>query len=189
MLLARLGLVATLSFPLGMHGTPANASKEVTPITVIPTTVHTTSISTIHPELEMQLRSRKGGSVKFWESVSWCETNHKWNDGGYYSGGLGMARSVWVNYGGKQFAPRPHQATKEEQIIVANRVAFFGFQTKRVFATLEDRQNNKPYFRPAVGWRNLKNWGKGCANWRTRKPARERYTEAGMVEWKKSRES
>ena len=52
-------------------------------------------------ELQHQLKSKKGGSIKFWEAVSWCETNHKWNDGGYYSGGLGMAQSVWVNYGGK----------------------------------------------------------------------------------------
>jgi len=139
--------------------------------------------------LVAQLKSKKGGSIAFWEAVSWCETNHKWNDGGYYSGGLGMAQSVWVNYGGKQFAPRPSKATKEEQIIVANRTAFFGFQTKNVFGTLEDRENNKPFFRPAVGWKSMTKWGKGCVNWRTRKPARERYTEKGMAEWKESRSS
>lgn len=138
-------------------------------------------------ELQYQLKSKKGGSIKFWEAVSWCETNHKWNDGGYYSGGLGMAQSVWVNYGGKQFAPRPSKATKEEQIIIANRTAFFGFQTKNVFGTLDDRLNNKPYFRPAVGWRSMKNWGKNCVNWKTRKPARDRYTEVGMTEWLKTR--
>lgn len=187
MLLARLGLVATLSLSaLGLNVNSTTSAEEVTTTTaLVSTTVR--KASALHPELEMQLRSRKGGSVKFWESVSWCETNHKWNDGGYYSGGLGMAQSVWVNYGGKQFAPRPSRATKEQQIIVANRVAFFGFQTKRVYATLDDKLNNKPYFRPAVGWKNMTKWGKGCANWRTRKPARERYTEAGMIEWKRSR--
>jgi hypothetical protein len=30
-------------------------------------------------------------------------------------------------------------------------------------------------------------WGKNCVNWKTRKPARARYTEAGMVEWLKTR--
>ena len=149
--------------------------------------VHLMSIDMRHPELVAQLRSKKGGSIRFWEAVSWCETNHKWNDGGYFSGGLGMAQSVWEGYGGRQFAKSPKKATKEEQIIVANRMAFFGFQTKDVFRTLDDKLNNKPFFRPAVGWRSSSNWGKHCANWKTRKPLRDRYTEAGMVEWLKTR--
>jgi hypothetical protein len=143
----------------------------------------------MHPELVAQLRSKKGGSIAFWEAVSWCETNHDWDDGGYYSGGLGMAQSVWVNYGGKQFASRPSKATKQEQIIIANRTAFFGFQTKNVFRTLEDRENNKPFFRPAQGWKSMTKWGKGCVDWQARKPSRDRYTEKGIAEWKKSRSS
>lgn len=127
--------------------------------------------------LHTQLSTRKVGSVKFWEAVSWCETNHNWDDGGYYSGGLGMAQSVWENFGGKQFASRPSKATKTQQIIVANRVAFLGFQTKRQFRTLDDKLNNRPYLRPAVGWRNLRNWGRDCVNWKTRKPLRVKYTE------------
>lgn len=149
--------------------------------------VHIMTVNSMHPELVAQLKTHKAGSIKFWEAVSWCETNHNWENGGYFSGGLGMAQSVWDNYGGKQFASRPPKATKEEQIIVANRVAFFGFQTRSTYQTLEDKQNNKPYFRPAVGWRNMKNWGRQCANWRTRKPARDRFTEAGMAEWLKTR--
>lgn len=149
--------------------------------------VQTVPTSTMHPELIEQLRTRKAGSVKFWEAVSWCETNHDWNNGGYFSGGLGMAQSVWVNYGGKQFASRPPKATKEEQIIVGNRVSFLGYQTKNTFRTLDDKLNNRPFFRPAIGWRNSKNWGRGCINWETRKPLRERYTEEGMAEWKKTR--
>ena len=160
-----------------------------TPTSVIHNKIGSMGIANMHPELVTQLRSKKGGSIAFWEAVSWCETNHKWNDGGYYSGGLGMAQSVWVNYGGKQFAPRPSSATKEEQIIIANRTAFFGFQTKNVFGTLDDRLNNKPFFRPAVGWRSMKNWGGQCANWKTRKPLRDRYTEKGIAEWKESRNS
>lgn len=151
--------------------------------------VQATPTNTMHPELIEQLRSRKAGSIKFWEAVSWCETNHKWNDGGYFSGGLGMAQSVWTGYGGKQFAPRPSKATKEEQIIVANRMAFMGYQTKNVFETLDDKLNNRPFFRPAVGWRSSSNWGKNCVNWKTRKPRSNKYTEAGMAEWKKARQA
>ena len=135
------------------------------------------NINAMHPELQAQLRTKRAGSIKFWEAVSWCETNHDWDNGGYYAGGLGIAKSTWEGYGGRQFAPTAKTATKEEQIIVANRIAFFGFQTKRVYRTLEDRQNNKPYFRPAQGWRNMKQWGKGCVNWKTRKPHRDKYTQ------------
>ena len=156
-----------------------------TTTTVLPNQV--TPANAMHPELVEQLRSRKAGSVKFWEAVSWCETNHNWKNGGYFSGGLGMAQSVWNNYGGKQFASRPPKATKEEQIIIGNRVSFLGYQTKNTFRTLDDKLNNRPFFRPAIGWRNSKNWGRGCINWETRKPLRERYTEAGMAEWKKTR--
>ena len=196
MLLARLGLVATLTLSaFGLSTHPTEGTKEVTTTAVsiapqaVAHKVHMMSLSEMHPLLVEQLRTHRAGSVKFWEAVSWCETNHKWNDSGYYSGGLGMAHSVWLNYGGKEFSSRPSKATKEEQIIVANRVAFLGFQTRHTYATLEDQQNNKPYFRPAVGWRSMKNWGKNCVNWRTRKPARDRYTEEGMKAWKKSRQS
>lgn len=180
-LLTALTLTTTTTFgALTTGGNALEASTTTVVITVPAHSVHTTAVTTMHPELQAQLKTKKAGSVRFWEAVSWCETNHKWNDGGYYSGGLGMAQSVWVNFGGKQFAPRPSKATKEEQIIVANRVAFFGFQTKRVFATLEDQQNNRPYFRPAVGARNISNWGKNCVNWRTRKPLRDKYTQTPL---------
>jgi hypothetical protein len=149
--------------------------------------IHATTINAIHPELAEQLKTKKAGSVKFWEAVSWCETNHNWNDGGYYAGGLGIAQSAWRGYGGWEFAKTPKKATKEEQIVVGNRIAFFGFQTRNTFGSLDDKQNNKPFFRPAIGWRNAKNWGKNCVNWKTRKPNHLRFTEEGMAEWKKSR--
>lgn len=186
--------VRLLAIPLSivsLIGLATKAEATGSPPTEIPTStsvIQPTSPA-VHPELVAQLKSKKGGSIAFWEAVAWCETNHEWNNGGHFSGGLGMAQSVWVNYGGRQFASRPSKATKHEQIIVANRVAFFGFQTKNVFRTLKDRENNKPYFRPAVGWKSMTKWGRGCANWKTRKPSRERYTEKGMAEWKESRRS
>ena len=59
--------------------------------------------------------------------------------------------------------------------------------TQAELKTYVDKLNNRPFFRPAIGWRNSKNWGRGCINWETRKPLRERYTEDGMAEWKKTR--
>jgi hypothetical protein len=196
LLLARLGLIATLSLSaIGLINEPNNAPKEVmvTPTdapvvsSAVAHNVHAMTINTMNPELVAQLRSHKGGSIKFWEAVSWCETNHDWKNSGYYAGGLGMAQSAWEGFGGREFSRSPKGATKEEQIIVANRLAFFGYQTKNVFKTLDDKLNNRPFFRPAIGWRSSKNWGKNCVNWKTRRPNHVRFTEVGMIEYMKTR--
>jgi hypothetical protein len=187
-LLTALTLSVTTTFGALTTGGSALEASTTTVVPTIPaSTVHATSVNMMHPELRAQLKTRKAGSVKFWEAVSWCETNHDWDDHGYYAGGLGIAQVTWRGYGGWQFAKTPMKATKEQQIIVANRISFLGFQTKNVYRTLDDRENNRPFFRPAIGWRSSKNWGRGCINWETRKPLRERYTEAGMAEWKKTR--
>lgn len=99
---------------------------------------------------------QKPMSDKYWEAVASCESRNNWRDGGRYAGGLGIAITTWRGYGGYMFAKSPDRATKEQQIIVANRISVFGFQTKHEYLTLEDRLNNKPFFRPAVGFRG---WG------------------------------
>jgi len=172
--------LAITSF-LGALTTGGNAPEASTMTVVITDTEQRVSKSSIPDVYEVmlheQIHTHKAGSVRFWEAVSWCETNHKWNDGGYFSGGLGMALSLWVGYGGKEFASRPSFATKTQQIIVANRAAFLGFQTRHTYATLDDRLNNRPFFRPAV-W--MPNWGRDCVNWRTRKPRSDKYTQTPL---------
>jgi hypothetical protein len=101
-----------------------------------------------------------GPSIKYWKKVAQCETRQDWQNGGNWGGGLGIATSTWQGYGGKEFASHPSKATILEQIIVANRISTFGYQTKNEFMTVEDRTNNKPFFRPAVGfsgWGCIKN--------------------------------
>ena len=99
----------------------------------------------------------------YWHRMAQCETGGNWKDTGKWSGGLGIYTQTWIGYGGLEFAKKPELATIEEQIIVANRISTQGYQTKNEFLTLEDRQNNKPFFRPAVGfggWGCKKNIGK-----------------------------
>lgn len=67
---------------------------------------------------------------KFVERLAWCETHADWDNGGNWAGGLGIARSTWVAFGGRQFASTPDRATKEHQIIVANRIALWGHLRK-----------------------------------------------------------
>jgi hypothetical protein len=66
-------------------------------------------------------RSTGGGSV--WDALAQCESGGNWaiNTGNGYEGGLQFAHSTWVAYGGLEFAPRADLATREQQIIVAER--------------------------------------------------------------------
>jgi LysM repeat protein len=58
-----------------------------------------------------------------WDGVAECESGGNWqiNTGNGYYGGLQFRQSTWEEYGGLEFAPRADLATKEEQIIVAER--------------------------------------------------------------------
>jgi pyruvate/2-oxoglutarate dehydrogenase complex dihydrolipoamide acyltransferase (E2) component len=58
-----------------------------------------------------------------WDGVAQCESGGNWsiNTGNGYYGGLQFSQSTWEAYGGLEFAPRADLATKEEQIIVAER--------------------------------------------------------------------
>lgn len=168
-----------------IHLTSTQA-QALTPNTIVITDIAASELQNQFPkiyvpsmpsELAAQLRSKKAASIRFWEAVSWCETNHNWNDGGYYAGGLGIAQSAWRGYGGWEFAKSPKDATKHQQIVVANRISFFGYQTRNTFITFEDRLNDRPFFRPSV---RTPSWGRNCVNWKTRRPLSERYVETPL---------
>ena len=59
-----------------------------------------------------------------WDRVAECESGGDWsiNTGNGYSGGLQFSHSTWRTYGGEEFAPLAYQASREEQIVVAERV-------------------------------------------------------------------
>ncbi|MEX1007313.1 MAG: transglycosylase family protein [Acidimicrobiia bacterium] len=61
-----------------------------------------------------------------WDALAACESGGRWStiDGapGGYDGGLGIARSTWAVFGGREFAPIAGQATREEQITVGERI-------------------------------------------------------------------
>ncbi len=62
------------------------------------------------------------GSV--WDRLAQCESTGNWsiNTGNGYYGGLQFDARTWRAYGGTEFAPLPHQASREEQIAVATKV-------------------------------------------------------------------
>lgn len=117
--------------------------------------VHTKSSSNLTPKTDKGEALPKVALVKnlrpvvppeFWDKLAQCETGGNWThrgghgDGrGLFGGGIGiMSRGkfgdkdmgTWERWGGEQFAPSPDKATKEQQIIVANRIAVYGWKTK-----------------------------------------------------------
>jgi Transglycosylase-like domain len=62
------------------------------------------------------------GSVN-WDAIARCETQGNWSmQGPRFSGGLGFANTTWSGFGGQQFASNAGQASRAQQIIVAQRV-------------------------------------------------------------------
>lgn len=61
------------------------------------------------------------GSV--WDRIAQCESGGNWsiNTGNGYYGGLQFSASTWRAFGGGQYAPYAHQATRAQQIEVAKR--------------------------------------------------------------------
>src|SRR5699024_1592936 len=58
-----------------------------------------------------------------WDRLAQCESGGNWaiNTGNGYQGGLQFSPSTWAAYGGTEFAPTANQATREQQIAVAER--------------------------------------------------------------------
>ena len=59
-----------------------------------------------------------------WDRLAQCESSGNWaaNTGNGFSGGLQFTRSTWNAFGGGQYAPVAHQASRAEQIAVAEKV-------------------------------------------------------------------
>jgi uncharacterized protein YabE (DUF348 family) len=59
-----------------------------------------------------------------WDKLAKCEAGGNWraNTGNGYYGGVQFDAQTWRANGGGKFAPLPHQATREEQIAVAEKV-------------------------------------------------------------------
>ncbi|MEV7521417.1 transglycosylase family protein [Streptomyces sp. NPDC091371] len=64
-------------------------------------------------------------SVSTWDKVAQCETGGNWNHvqtGSPYYGGLRISFDIWGIYGGGQYATFPYQATKQQQILIAEKI-------------------------------------------------------------------
>ncbi|QPK83842.1 transglycosylase family protein [Corynebacterium qintianiae] len=62
-----------------------------------------------------------GGSV--WDTLAQCESGGNWsiNTGNGFHGGLQFDAGTWAAYGGTQYAPTADQASREQQIAIAQK--------------------------------------------------------------------
>ncbi|MDR3034331.1 MAG: transglycosylase family protein [Kitasatospora sp.] len=62
--------------------------------------------------------------VSTWDKVAQCESTGNWsiNTGNGFYGGLQFTSSTWAAFGGTAYAPQANQATKAQQIAVAEKV-------------------------------------------------------------------
>ncbi|MHA6525340.1 ubiquitin-like domain-containing protein [Tessaracoccus sp. G1721] len=73
--------------------------------------------------------SSSGGAINLareamWVRIAECESGNRWdiNTGNGYYGGLQFNLQTWRSVNGQDFAAYPHQASRAEQITVANRL-------------------------------------------------------------------
>ncbi|MER5293878.1 transglycosylase family protein [Streptomyces pharetrae] len=72
----------------------------------------------------MAAGSASAATASEWDAVAQCESGGNWsiNTGNGYYGGLQFSASTWAAYGGTQYAATADQATKAQQIEIAEKV-------------------------------------------------------------------
>ncbi|MFE0176526.1 transglycosylase family protein [Streptomyces sp. NPDC059002] len=70
--------------------------------------------------------SASAADTATWDKLAECESGGAWsaNPGNGYYGGLQFSQEMWENYGGLDYAPSADQASKSQQIAVAESVLY-----------------------------------------------------------------
>lgn len=116
-------------------------------------------------ELFYQSLDPRTAPIRYWDSLAKCETGNDWQNDGQWAGGLGIYQRTWYEFGGNDYAKRPQDATRTQQIVIANRIALFGYIWKNRYRTWEDKQAGKGLVKYPVRY-----FGWGCAALHTGDP-------------------
>jgi LysM repeat protein len=105
-----------------MHYRGKHAARKLRSIKTKVAGVGIAGAATIAAGVATASEAKAAGSI--WDSVAQCETGQNWatNSVPGYSGGLGFANRYWAAFGGTEFSQLPYQATREQQIVVAQRI-------------------------------------------------------------------
>jgi hypothetical protein len=127
------GAVATLG--INAAGGETRDPERVRPAPVIVDPALVTASEEVQDRLEQQFTrvvfdqavyqaaAEKAAQDSIWDRIAACETQGDWSmRGSSFSGGVGFSNAAWDEWGGRQFAPNAGQATREQQIIVAERI-------------------------------------------------------------------
>ncbi|EFL32661.1 secreted protein [Streptomyces viridochromogenes DSM 40736] len=99
----------------GKHRRPSKASRAIAVAGVTGAAVAAPLMAT---------GSASAATTSEWDTVAQCESGGNWsiNTGNGYYGGLQFSASTWSAYGGTQYASTADQASKDQQIQVAEKV-------------------------------------------------------------------
>lgn len=93
-----------------------------TPTRPATTTTVPPSTTTTYPKPTVRLIPKAPvRTVGIWDQLAECESEGRWdlNTGNGYYGGLQFSAATWRQAGGTRYAPLPHQASREQQIEIA----------------------------------------------------------------------
>ena len=113
----------------------AEPQIETTTTTVLATTTTTidlsflnTTTTTVQKPVQKTVQNYNPGDGSRWDQLAQCEAGGNWatNTGNGFGGGLQFMHqssySTWLSFGGGEFAPHPWEASREQQIVVAEKV-------------------------------------------------------------------
>lgn len=100
----------------GKHRRPSKAARAIAVVGV-------TGAAAVAAPL-MAAGSASAATAAEWDAVAQCESGGNWsiNTGNGYYGGLQFSASTWAAYGGTKYASTADQATKAQQIEIAEKV-------------------------------------------------------------------
>lgn len=114
-------LVYAVTFENGVEVTRAVVSEEVTKPPVDAVVKVGTMVAPAEPEPTGGATPPAVSDGSAWDRLAQCESGGNWaiNTGNGYYGGLQFNAGTWRAVGGTDYAPLPHQATREQQIAAA----------------------------------------------------------------------
>ncbi len=130
--------------------------------------------------------SASAATTSEWDTVAQCESGGNWsiNTGNGYYGGLQFSASTWAAYGGTQYAATADQASKTQQIEIAEKV--LAGQGKGAWPVCGTGLSNAAYDGAAAG--SGANSGSGSASTEQSAPSESAPSE-GTQEQRASRSS
>ncbi len=114
-------------------GTAANSATSAARNAPSATSTIATTAPTATANLSSKTPQASGGNSSVaapgladsvWDALAQCESGANWaiNTGNGLFGGLQLDRGAWLSNGGAAYAPLPSDATREQQILIAEKV-------------------------------------------------------------------